>query len=258
MMLEKSLDQRQRDMRERLSRLMPGAPALKKVKDRRKLKVVDGYWKPTQLAPIVTLSKADERRAEVIIRRIAERAIGGKTGDVRTEAAFMNAISRRVNPLIKASKVMPSVAKAQSEYVEKRKELLEVLVPLKKEILGLERKRLDMLESFKHSCSVLEVEAYPSVPVDTTPAPETSDVSALPANSGVYFVWCGGTIVYVGQSVNLNTRACWRSHHNINRGDEISYLELKREVLTWTESYFIGITRPGRNFGGRRWAGESP
>lgn len=70
--------------------------------------------------------------------------------------------------------------------------------------------------------------------------------SGLPTESGIYFVWNSGEVVYVGQTISLKHRArlC---HEHIEEGDQISFLRIEREELNFSENYYIGIARPSRN-----------
>jgi hypothetical protein len=71
----------------------------------------------------------------------------------------------------------------------------------------------------------------------------------LPAVPGIYFVWNGGRVVYVGQSVRLSGRCILGSHHAILPGDMLSWVEELPARLNFAESFYIGILKPERNFG---------
>lgn len=90
---------------------------------------------------------------------------------------------------------------------------------------------------------------YPEVPDARI---EVKKKRELPESPGVYFVWdVNGHVVYVGQAVNLNRRVSL-SHENIVEGDAVSWLEFDEGSLNFAESYYIGVCRPVRNFGGTR------
>jgi hypothetical protein len=90
-------------------------------------------------------------------------------------------------------------------------------------------------------------DAYPPIPPLRLPA--TCDGDGLPESSGVYFVRDEyGDIVYVGQSINLSKRATL-SHPNIFDGEWVGYLEFPAATLLYAESFYIGVSRPPRNFG---------
>jgi hypothetical protein len=68
---------------------------------------------------------------------------------------------------------------------------------------------------------------------------------AVPNQSGIYFIWSGPVVAYVGQSINL----AWRllGHERLRRGDKISYLCIDSNELFYHEAFYIGICRPSRN-----------
>lgn len=94
---------------------------------------------------------------------------------------------------------------------------------------------------------------YPPVPKPIVQAGKLSE--AVPKTSGIYFVWSEGRVVYVGQSTNLFQRCGSVGHHAISFGEMISWLEQPVPRLNFAESFYIGITKPERNFGVRaqRW-----
>lgn len=94
---------------------------------------------------------------------------------------------------------------------------------------------------------------YRPVPEPMAEAGKVCD--AVPMVSGIYFVWSEGRDVYVGQSTNLFQRCNSVGHHAIRSGDMISWLEKPVACLNFVESFYIGITKPERNFGvcAQRW-----
>jgi hypothetical protein len=87
---------------------------------------------------------------------------------------------------------------------------------------------------------------YPKVSLFIVPATETGD--GIPPDSGIYFVWENGAVVYVGQSINLGAR-CRLGHHAIRNGDKISFVLVPKNILNFAESFYIGLLRPIRNYG---------
>jgi len=87
---------------------------------------------------------------------------------------------------------------------------------------------------------------YPAVPILSVPITENGD--GLPAASGVYFVWSGSSVAYVGQSVKICNRAK-SGHERIFPDERISWLEFPCALLNYAEAYYIGICLPPRNFG---------
>ena len=91
---------------------------------------------------------------------------------------------------------------------------------------------------------------YPAPPAGTIAA--SLDGHGLPTASGVYFLWRGGSIVYVGQAVVLSNRVRLRNHQKLTCGDLISYLLFPEAELNFAEYFYIGLFRPARNFGSTR------
>ncbi len=92
--------------------------------------------------------------------------------------------------------------------------------------------------------------SYPEVPPPMIDA--GWDGSGLPEKSGIYFVWDGDSVVYVGQSTNLNSRVRAKNHAWVYLGDKISWLEIPSDDLFFHETYFIGLCRGRRNSGSER------
>ncbi|WP_156967785.1 GIY-YIG nuclease family protein [Methylosinus sp. PW1] len=79
------------------------------------------------------------------------------------------------------------------------------------------------------------------------PSKDGAGISSL---SGIYFLWSGDVVVYVGQSKNLNKRLRIGVHERLNMKLMISYLMYDEKELNWAECYYIGILRPRLNFNG--------
>lgn len=77
---------------------------------------------------------------------------------------------------------------------------------------------------------------------------------SLPGEPGIYFLWEEGQIAYVGKSVDLSRRIgslFGKHHHAFRDGDLISWLTFNsKKGLEFTESFYIWLCRPYRNFGG--------
>jgi hypothetical protein len=71
--------------------------------------------------------------------------------------------------------------------------------------------------------------------------------ATLPNESGIYFLWQGSVVAYVGQTVNLARRLS--GHERLYPDDQISYLRVDRHELLYHEAFYIGVCRPHRNFG---------
>ncbi|MFA7254137.1 MAG: hypothetical protein WC107_06320 [Patescibacteria group bacterium] len=72
--------------------------------------------------------------------------------------------------------------------------------------------------------------------------------SRIPEAPGVYFIWRNGRVDYVGSSLRLRYRVQCGTHHKIEEGDRVSFLEFDPGVLMYAEAYYIGLLRPLRNF----------
>jgi hypothetical protein len=94
------------------------------------------------------------------------------------------------------------------------------------------------------------VEGTPVFPPPPLPTFEPSrDAKALPDMSGVYFLWEGEMVAYVGKAKRLCDRLRLGTHHVMRATDRISFLPFPAHNLSWAESFYIGVFRPTRNFG---------
>jgi len=89
---------------------------------------------------------------------------------------------------------------------------------------------------------------YPSAPPPISVP--TKYGSGMPFAPGVYFLWLGNSIEYVGKSVNLYKRLRLGSHHVLCARHRISFIIFRVEDLNWAEYFYIGAIRPTLNFGG--------
>jgi hypothetical protein len=80
--------------------------------------------------------------------------------------------------------------------------------------------------------------------------------AGLPSASGVYFLWSGGQVRYVGQSIRISGRVRL-GHSALHLGDLISWLEFPAENLKFAEAFYIGILKPERNFAMSRQAAKN-
>jgi hypothetical protein len=94
-----------------------------------------------------------------------------------------------------------------------------------------------------------DVHEMPVVPADGLPI---TNNRALPQESGVYFVWVGEVVVYVGESVNLSQRVVL-SHPKVNAmaGEWASWVRCPYSDNFWWESFYIWLCRPERNLPSR-------
>ncbi len=88
---------------------------------------------------------------------------------------------------------------------------------------------------------------YPDAPPPTvTP---TKEGIGIPEAPGIYFLWDGGIVEYVGQSTRLNRRLRLGSHHVLREDHLISFLFFDAIDLTWAENFYIGALRARLNYG---------
>jgi hypothetical protein len=69
--------------------------------------------------------------------------------------------------------------------------------------------------------------------------------SAANSTCGVYFLKKGGSIVYIGQSVNVYSRVA--QHRGVKDFDSVDFLPCARESLDDIEGFFIRLICPGQN-----------
>jgi hypothetical protein len=229
-----------------------------------------------------TLTHAEQSRIEAIISRIVgqvmEKSLRECNADPRWHRSPSNivklaqtVVNKAIKELITISKLPPKVlnhreiaAKARLKARKKVKEILPKINAKKKILL----REVDSLEEKKHqllkdvmciedriSFSIFaENEGFaidlPPVPVPWLDATETGE--GLPEASGIYFVWERTELVYVGLSINLKSRVRTGSHGKIFTGDRISYREFPPDDLKYVEAFYIGATKPARNFNFRR------
>jgi hypothetical protein len=75
------------------------------------------------------------------------------------------------------------------------------------------------------------------------------DGSGIPCVPGIYFLWCGDVVEYVGQSINLSGRLRLGNHHILRDDHRIAFLTFPQKELTWAENYYIGALRCPLNYG---------
>lgn len=93
----------------------------------------------------------------------------------------------------------------------------------------------------------VDASGYPEIP-DPSISPH-KEGEGLPESPGIYFLWDGNGIYYVGQSIKLSQRLRLGHHHILSANHRISFVHIERQQLTWAECYYIGLVRPKGNFG---------
>lgn len=139
---------------------------------------------------------------------------------------------------------------------KQRKNLHDDLIKARSRLSKLKRQIaesesiLSLIDSGSYVCDFKiqrESIKYPNIPTPSIFA--RCDIEEkIPKESGVYFIWHGNDIVYVGQSVNLYNRLS-SNHGNIKDDDMISFIRIDEHLLDFTEAFYIGICFPERNFG---------
>jgi hypothetical protein len=89
---------------------------------------------------------------------------------------------------------------------------------------------------------VTEFWGYPVIP---SPDPSTT---ALPDGPGIYFLWDGDEVVYVGLALSIAARLRLGAHHVMKPSYRVSWVTVEPEDMAYAECFYIGILRPKRNF----------
>ncbi len=87
---------------------------------------------------------------------------------------------------------------------------------------------------------------YPEVPPAAVDA--HADGLGLPAESGIYFLWDGDTVVYVGRTSRLAGRVRLGWHHILKPSYRVSWVTVHPDDIMYAECFYIGLLRPRRNF----------
>lgn len=107
--------------------------------------------------------------------------------------------------------------------------------------------RWDRERTFQAFLKNISMYNLPPIPMHNRIRVEKGRPLNLPHGvSGVYFVWNGSSVVYIGSSTDLNNRVR-TNHPNIFKGDFITFAVLPPEEMMWVESAYIGLLRPKRN-----------
>jgi hypothetical protein len=71
----------------------------------------------------------------------------------------------------------------------------------------------------------------------------------LPESPGIYFLWAGTIVEYIGRSITINKRLSLGSHHVLTEDHQISFVLIERKYLSFAEHWYIGLVRPKLNDG---------
>lgn len=191
------------------------------------------------------LSRAAERALKETMKAVIEKALEAlpkKRAIDRWEAerAIENAFDKHFKSLVTAIRLPPKVRNWEAEIRRQTEEARNATEASRKELAAAKHEYREMMRGLTMKSE------YPDVP-DAVCAP-SYDGTPLPEQSGVYFVWSKGRVVYVGQSIRLCQRAKI-GHERITVEDQLSWLEFPVAMLNFAEAFYIGVTRPVRNFG---------
>jgi len=106
-----------------------------------------------------------------------------------------------------------------------------------------------------YQCGVKQGEEYPVVPLPAVTIRKASfgryrDERMMPNKPGVYFIWKGETVVYVGTARMLCARV-FGSHDHAHDGEQCSWLVFNDDTKrVCAEAWYIGLLQPERNVAG--------
>lgn len=160
-----------------------------------------------------------------------------KTIDEKIEARKISLRKELANNLLSGRKKLKDLS---YKIIEKKRELK--MAEEKLEGLCKTISTYEMIMDIKG----FEVE-YPPVPTPTIkPTIEGTDI---PEESGIYFIWSGQKLKYVGQSINLSRRLRLENHHKLEESDLISFVLIPKHLLLYAECFYIGAMKPTSNGG---------
>lgn len=178
-------------------------------------------------------SRLDEKRKE---------ARTELAGELRAARSRLRALNRKLLfTETEATKVM------EARLKEKRKEYADRLRLSKNSLHKLRASIRELSEAASAAAIATYGSEYPAIPAPAiTP---TRAALGLPDSPGIYFLWNGDCIEYIGMARRLCSRLALGGHHILREHHRISYIHCEERMLTWTECYYIGFARPIKNFG---------
>ena len=222
------------------------------------------------------LTKAETSRAAVLLTAVAKAAIAKLKREADMgwhytklyryiDDIISKTITRECDKILKAAKTKPmqfdAALKAKETKAKARKELADELRSARNQLQRLKVKirNADALAKSKVQkyiamewesaplCNLIAGCSYPEVPRDFFEP--TKEGLEIPARPGIYFLWNGSDIEYVGQSINMSQRLRLGNHHILREHHRISFLLFDATELTWAENYYIGALRAPLNYG---------
>lgn len=219
---------------------------------------------PEQTRP--PYGKAKTQRVEDFLRDVARTVVlqvhqKPKRGDVSHDdliKAFEVAIDRKRVAIADGVsndhvKLRAAVEQERQQWVDdrlaRRKALALEFRTARATLRAIQRRsgRLEQEEKQALARLLSENDRYPAVP--TSKVRPHKDGVGLPDTPGIYFLWKGNIIDYVGKSIRLSGRVKLGSHHVLQPGHEVSFVEIPERELTWAECHYIGLLKPLANFG---------
>lgn len=217
----------------------------------------------TEPPPKSPLSAAKTRRMDDMLTEIARKVLAKFESPARASrrdlfSAFEHAVTKHVDRLVAAA----SIPKAELERMEKarqewaaerlsqRKALADELKSTRNKLGKIKTKLTQSEQALAQAQARLYASATDQYPVVPPAALDPDkDGAGLPEAAGIYFLWQGNVIEYVGKSIRLCQRVKLGGHHVLTAKHRISYVLVDEAMLTWAECHYIGLLRPFKNFG---------
>lgn len=207
--------------------------------------------------PQVRVQRIEEMLSEAAMKALSKiRSSGRLPSQVQMAEAFNSAVQKSAQLLLDAASKKEPLKRAEQMRLEftaerkrKRKCLADELRDGRRRLRELQARVTTAEYTVARAQALVrhDGQPYPAVPpASLTPHKEGA---GLPAEPGVYFLWRGDIIEYVGKSRRLCGRVKIPGHHVLQTYHRISYVLLEERELTWAECYYIGTLRPAVNFG---------
>jgi hypothetical protein len=169
------------------------------------------------------------------------------------KSAIDRTIKRRIDDLFEIACLYRLSNRKTREWSETlKRERRKLAVELRsarqrlRQIESVESQRLRFLATVN---AISASSGFPAVPTPQVDAAQITLTSTpLPEKSGIYFLWDGPLIAYVGRSTRLSMRLTV-GHQQLCTSDKISYLCIDKKELFYHEAFYIGVCRPWRNGG---------
>jgi len=135
-------------------------------------------------------------------------------------------------------------AQENPRFVANIRTLCRVSIGRMKKLQEAEKRMQVTYDCLCNQISALQQVSYAEdYPCPPNPALFTKKFA--PEKSGVYFVWHGQLVVYVGESENMRQRTI--GHEKIQQGEMVTWIEYPAAERFYAENFYIGILKPIRN-----------